>query len=327
MSDRSIYIVIPNWNGKDLLGPNLDSVLAQSIGAHVVVVDNGSSDGSQQFVKENYSRVELIELDENYGFTGGVNAGIELAMKNGAEFVVLFNNDAVAEKLWLEKLVTTAQAHPEVGIVTSKFMLMDKKHLDSTGDFYTTWGLPFPRGRNELDESRYDNKQEVFGASGGASLYRAKMLEEIGLFDQDFFAYFEDVDMSFRAQLAGWKVRFESTAIAYHHRGATSSKLGDFARYHSSKNFMLTYAKNMPSKLYWKYLPLFSLQLARWFVTSLLRGKVIAFLKGVFAAIGQHPRTVKKRGQIQASRKVPVEYIDSILYHGRPPRPPKLEET
>jgi len=151
-----------------------------------------------------------------------------------------------------------------------------------------------------------------------------KELEEIGLFDEDFFAYFEDVDISFRAQLAGWKVRYEPKAVAYHHIGSTSSKLGNFSLYHSSKNFMLLYAKNMPAKLYWKYLPLFSLQLSRWFITSLLRGHLWTFLKGMFAAIHQHPKTAKKRKIIQASRKVSVGYIDSMLYHHRPPRPPKL---
>ncbi len=322
----NIYVVIPSWNGKELLKPCLDSVMAQGQSAEIIMVDNGSSDGSQAFVKASYPGVELIELDKNYGFTGGVNVGINAALKKGAEFVVLFNNDAVAEPDWLEQLSKTAQDNRSVGIVASKILRTDKQHLDSTGENYSIWGLPFPRGRNEVDNGQYDKLIEVFAASGGASIYRAKMLGEIGLFDEDFFAYFEDVDIAFRAQLAGWKVLYEPTAVVYHHVNATSSKLGDFSLYHSSKNFMLLYAKNMPLALYIKYLPLFALQLIRWSITSLLRGKIIAFLRGVFAALGLHFSTVKKRRDIQRSRKVPIKYIDRMLYHHRPPRPPKLEK-
>ena len=318
--DRSrISVVIPSWNEKDLLGICLDSLLAQTQKANIIVVDNGSSDGSAAFIRENYVGVQLIERDKNYGFTGGVNPGIEAALQKGDEFVALFNNDAVAEKDWLEKLVSTARKHPKVGIVTSKLMLMDKKHIDSTGEFYSVWGVPFPRGRDEVDKGQYDELTEIFAASGGASLYRSKMLGEIGLFDEDFFAYFEDVDMSFRAQLAGWKVLYEPGAVAYHHRGATSGKLGDFTRYHSSKNFLLLYTKNMPTRLYVKYLPLFMLVFSSWFLASLVRGKIIPFMKGVLKVLALLSKTKGKRRTIQRSRKVSVKYIDKMLYHHPPP--------
>ena len=327
MADSKIYVVIPNWNGKDLLDACLSSLQTQTHKHTVVIVDNGSTDGSASYIKKNYPEIQLIVRDKNYGFTGGVNPGIEAAIEKGAEFVALLNNDAVVEKDWLEKLAKTMSENPKAGIVTSKILRMDKKHLDSTGDFYSIWGLPFPRGRNEVDSGKYDDQLEVFGASGGASLYRTALFDEIGLFDQDFFAYFEDVDLSFRAQLAGWKVRYQPQAIAYHHLNATASKLGNFARYHSAKNFLLVYAKNMPLKLYLKYLPLYCLQFLRMLITSMLRGHLWTFLRGSSAAIKLHPKTLKKRRQIQGSRKVSISYTDGILYHHRPPRPPKLEKA
>ncbi|MDB5164328.1 MAG: hypothetical protein JWS12_946 [Candidatus Saccharibacteria bacterium] len=322
-----VSVVIPNWNGKDLLGACLDSLLAQTSKAEVVVVDNGSGDGSQSYLKKNYPEVTLIELDKNYGFSGGVNRGIEHAMKAGAKYVALFNNDAIADKHWLKNILAAAETQPKSGIVTSKFMRIDKKHLDSTGDFYSVWGLPFPRGRNELDNGQYDDKRDVFGASGGASLYRAAMLQEVGLFDETFFAYFEDVDMSFRAQLAGWKVVYAPQAIAYHHLSATTSKLGSFARYHSVKNFVLLYTKDMPAKLYWKYLPLACLQFIRLGLGSLVRGEFLTFMRGWLAALGLMGSTLVKRHHIQQSRKVSTAHIDGLLFHHRPPKLPALGDT
>jgi len=325
MSDSSIFVVIPNWNGKELLGACLDSLQAQTQKAIIVVVDNGSTDGSQALIKERYPDVQLIEQDKNYGFTGGVNPGIELAIKSGAEYVALFNNDAVADQEWLSQL-QAAMSEAMLGIVTSKILLMDKKHLDSTGEGYSIWGWPFPRGRNELDHQQYDGQTEIFAASGGASLYRVSMIKEIGLFDQDFFAYLEDVDISFRAQLAGWQVRYIPSAMVYHKMNATSSKHPGFSRFHFTKNLLLLYAKDMPTILYWKYLPLFMIAWLRLAVGSLLQGKFWPFLKGWLKALTLLPGILVKRRQIQRARKVPVSYIKSMLYHHRPPRPPKLGE-
>ena len=321
-----VFCVVPNWNGKDVLGKCLDSLLTQTIKPIIVVVDNGSNDGSLKYVKDKYPGVKLVELDKNYGFSGGVNRGIEYALESGAEFVALLNNDATAEPNWLEKLVQTAKDNPNAGIVTGKIMRIDKKHLDSTGDFYSIWGLPFPRGRNEVDVGQYDAKTEVFGASGSGSLYRTKMLREVGLFDEEFFAYFEDVDISFRAQLAGWKVRYEPGAVVYHHVGATSSKLGNFARYHTYKNFVMLYSKNMPAKLFFKYLPALLVTSLGLLARGVLRGHLWTYIRGTCAGLKRLPGTFKKRRSVQRSRKVTVEYVDNTLWHGRPPRPPKLEE-
>lgn len=322
-----VSVVIPNWNGKDVLKPCLDSLLAQTAKPQIIVVDNGSTDGSVDFIKQNYPKVVLVELDKNYGFAGGVNAGIKKALNEGADYIALFNNDAQAKPTWLTNLIKRLKEDNQFGIVTGKLVRQDGQHLDSTGEFYSIWGMPFPRGRNEVDRGQYDSQTNIFAATGGASLYRTEMLNRIGLFDEDFFAYFEDVDISFRAQLAGWKVAYEPSAIAYHQVGATSSKLAGFTTYHSAKNFLLLYAKNMPLKLYLKYLPFFSIWFLRWCISSTLRGKFVPFWQGVLKAISLHLSTSKKRRLIQSNRKVSVDYINKMLYHHRPPKPPKMESS
>jgi GT2 family glycosyltransferase len=209
-----IYVIIPNWNGLDFLAECLDSLALQTQDHQTVVVDNGSTDGSKELVRSKYPQVHLIELNRNTGFAGGVNRGIEYVLEQEADLIALFNNDAVANPDWLAELVKAGKAHPKAGIITSKIKHYEGSKLDSTGDFYSVWGLPFPRGRDEVDHGQYDDQREVFAGSGGASLYCAEMLRQIGLFDERFFAYFEDVDISFRAQLAGWQVRYQPTAVA-----------------------------------------------------------------------------------------------------------------
>jgi GT2 family glycosyltransferase len=201
---------------------------------------------------------------------------------------------------------------------------LDHRHLDDTGDFYSTRGMPFPRGRNEIDKGQYDVAEPVFAASGGASLYRAALFQQIGQFDQDFFAYFEDVDLSFRAQLAGWKIWYEPKAVVYHHVNATSQKLGNFSRYHSVKNFIYTYNKNMPGWLFWKYKPLFTYQLLRMGLGALRDGQPGIYLKAVGSAALKIPVTLRKRRAIQRQRRLASPEIDALLYKQRPPKIPEL---
>jgi GT2 family glycosyltransferase len=320
----NVFVVIPNWNGADLIAECLDSLQAQTLKAKIVVVDNGSVDESISIIESKYPDVVLLKQPKNLGFAGGVNVGIRYAMTENATAVALFNNDAVANPHWLENLVKSLEENPKAGIVTGKLLRQNKKHIDSTGDFYSIWGMPFPRDRNHVDSGQRNAPEKVFGASGGASLYRSSMINDIGFFDDRFFAYYEDVDISFRAQLAGWKVIYEPTAVAYHHMSATSSKLGSFTRYHATKNFYLLYAKNMPGWLYWKYLPLFTIQAIRLAASSLIKGGFWPFLKGTVKAFLLTPHIIRERRRIQTKRKVPVTYIDSILYKKRPPKIPKI---
>lgn len=316
-------IVIPSWNARKFIDITLKSL--QKMHTDVVVIDNGSSDGTEDFLHKNFPETVVLRNKTNLGFAGGVNVGISYALKHGYKFVALFNNDAVADENWLKELVEVMNCNKQCGIVTSKILLDDKKHLDSTGDFYTIYGIPFPRGRHELDHKQYDKEINVFGASGGASLYRVEMLRAVGFFDDDFFAYYEDVDISFRAQQAGWKVLYEPKAIVYHQLSQTSSRLGKkFTYYHSIKNMCLLYDRNMPARLYWKYLPLFSYKLLRAFVGSFKHGSTLVFLKAIWKVTLLTPRTLAIRRERKRKRVVSVKQIDNMLVRAQPPKVPEL---
>ena len=321
--NNHVFVVVPNWNGADKLATCLDSLLAQSHTATIVVVENGSTDGSAQ-VLEKYPDVVVLPQLKNLGFAGGVNVGFRYAIEQGAELVAAFNNDAIADKNWLQNLVKTMQSDNKVGIVTGKLLNSAGDRLDSTGEFYTTWGLPYPRGRGEDNLDKYDHQTEIFAASGGASLYRVKMLEQIGLFDEKFFAYYEDVDLSFRAQLAGWKITYVPTALAYHQIGATTSKIKGFTTYQTMKNLPLLLRKNLPLSLGLKVGLRFWLAYLSFFASAVARGQFWPAFKGLMMTFGLLPHTLKERRKIQKNRQVSVDYINEILVHDLPPAAERL---
>lgn len=313
-----IAVVIPNWNGEDDLAQCLDSLEAQSIKCTIVVVDNGSKDKSLEILSK-YKDVELIKHSRNMGYAGGVNPGLKFAIDNDYDYVAAFNNDAVADKQWLSYLVECLDGNNEVGIATSKILDGNGERLDSTGDYYTIWGLPYPRGRNETGLNKYDNKTDVFGASGGASLYRVSMLKQVGLFDESFFAYYEDVDLSFRAQLLGWKVKFVPRSIVNHQIGATSSKIKGFTTYQTLKNLPMVLIKNVPSKYFLRVSLRFSLAYLSFFGRALSRLQLWPTFKGVVMVFVLLPKTLVQRRYIQKNRTVSDEYIWSVLIHDLPP--------
>lgn len=320
-----VFVVIPNWNGADMLENCLNSLIAQTQKHQIIIVDNGSTDNSLDLINK-YNDISLIKNSKNLGFTGGVNPGMQYALDNDAFAIALFNNDAVADKRWLEVLCKELKNNPKIGIATPKIMLEDKIHLDSTGDFYSVYGIPFPRGRNQEDKNQFDQKTQVFGASGGASLYRAAMLKQIGLMDDNFFAYYEDVDLSFRSQLAGWNVKYCPESVVYHGLSKTSSKMGDFTRYHSIKNFLIVYTKNMPAKLCWKYLPKFLYQFSRTTIRSIVDLKFGIYLKALSYFLIHLPEILSARHKIQSNKKVTDAYIDSVLFKTKPEKISSLDE-
>jgi len=314
-----LAVVVPNWNGLNSIEVCLYSLDKQIAKCVIIVADNASSDGSVDLIKKKYPNVILVKNTKNLGFAGGVNSGIKKAMELKCDAVALFNNDAVADKDWLKNLALVMSANKKAGLVTGKLMAGDSGKFDSTAEIYTIWGLPYPRGRGIKDNGQYDKPEEVFAGSGGASLYRVSMLKEIGLFDEGFFAYYEDVDISFRAQLAGWKVVYEPSAVAYHQIGATSSKIKGFTTYQTMKNLQLLWYKNVPSnfmyKTGWRFFVAHTLFLFR----AISRGQVISAIKGYLVGSWL---LVKKRGErkkIQASKKVSDDYIWSIMLHDLPP--------
>ncbi len=320
-----VSVVVPNWNGADRLPSCLDALSKQTLKAHIIVVDNGSSDGSRALLYGQYPSVEIIPEPVNLGFAGGVNAGIRRAMERDDEYVALLNNDASPEPAWLSNLASVLNKSAMAGIVTSKIQDANGEYLDSTGEMFTTWGLPYPRGRREADTGQYDKQKDIFGASGGASLYRLAMLEKIGLFDEDFFAYYEDADLSFRAQLAGWKVLYEPSAVVKHHIGGTSNKISGFGTHQTVKNLPWLTIKNVPGPMLLKVLPRFSLAYLMIVGSSLFRDPM-ATLKGFGIMIALVPKKVYQRWRIQRARKISIRYIDSIIIRDLPPEAGRLRK-
>jgi hypothetical protein len=322
-----VAVVVPNWNGADMIVECLQSLSAQTYEHMLVVVDNGSVDDSVSLIEEHFPGTIVLKNTKNLGFAGGVNTGIRYALDEDYDAVALLNNDAVVDRNWLNKLVGNLSEYPETGIVTCKLMNIDKSHLDSTGDIYTTWGIPYPRGRDEPVSLKYDESPWVFGASGGASIYRTSMLREIGLFDEDFFAYYEDVDISFRAQLAGWKVRYESRAEAYHATSSTGAKIKGFFTYQTIKNYPYVFWKNVPLRLMPTMLPRFTLAYGIFFIKGLLTpSRTWYTIKGFTEYTLHFPKKMSERRTIMKNRKVSDEYIRSILTWDLPPNAHKLRK-
>ena len=318
-STHQPVVVIPNLNGGDELLAAVRSLAEQSLEPYVIVVDNASTDGSAEKVAQSYPTVEIIRNKKNRGYAGGVNPGLQRAIELGAEFAAVFNDDAIADRQWLRRLVEQLQASPKVGAAACKVVTSDKERLDTTGDYYTDWGLPYPRGRREYDLHKYDQQTEIFAASGAASLYRVKALKEVGLFDESFFAYYEDVDLSFRLQLAGWRVAFVPSSIVYHHIGMTSGRIKGFTTYQTMKNLPLLWFKNVPKQYLWHVGIRLLLAQTLFFGRAITRGQGWVALRGAVRGLFLMLLKVSERRRIQRDKKVSDKYIWSMLVHDLPP--------
>lgn len=318
-------VVVPNWNGEAWLRECLDSLLAQSVPLTLIVVDNGSSDSSRKILESYGDKLVCIYRDANYGFTGGVNPGIEYAIEHGFDAVALFNNDAIADKDWLKSLQT--ELHDDTGIVTCLLQTFDRTSIDSTGEHMTIWGLPYPRGRHTPVENAPTEPEYIFGASGGATLYSVPMLRKIGLFDEDFFAYYEDVDISYRAQLAGWRVKLAPASVAYHRINATSDRMpSGFRVYQTFKNMPMVLKKNTPRGLRHIVYPRFLLAYASFYVSAALRAQIVPATKGVLKHIMLNSKKARERKEIQSRKAVSNDYIFSIMTHDLPENSDKLRK-
>ena len=314
MSDLPLVsVIIPNWNGVRFLPVCLDSLRRQTYPRlEIIVVDNASTDGSQALVRERYPEVRLIQLPENRGFTGACNAGIEASR---GEIVILLNNDTEVTSGWVAEVVTAFERHPEAGMVASKMLLYDRRDtLHTAGDVYSLDGLPGNRGVWQKDGERYNTELYVFSACGGSAAYRRAMLEQIGLLDEDFFFSCEDIDLGWRAQLAGWRCVYAPEAVLYHHLAATGGDVT--ASFYNGRNYLWLIAKNYPGPLlrkHWPEIVRAQLRLA-WEAIRAWRGEAArARLRGMLVGLLTLPRALRKRRQVQAMRTVSVEYLESIL--------------
>ena len=249
MTHVIISVVIVNWNGKHLLGECLDSLCAQHVDrVEIILVDNGSQDGSADYVRERYPDVRVVSLPENLGFAGGNNAGIRVA---SGKYIALLNNDTKADPEWIPSLLREVEtSHPHVGMWASKILSYDNPDIiDNVGLLMYPDGLGRGKGRLEKDEGQYDQAGESFFPSGCAGLYRRVMLDEIGLFDEEFFAYADDVDLGLRARLAGWQCIYVPSAKVYHKYSASSSAHSPFKAFLVERNRIWVLLKYYPMEI------------------------------------------------------------------------------
>ena len=279
----------------------------------VIIVDNASTDSSAVGLEECYPHVKVVRLNKNIGFAAGNNHLFRYA--TGSQWVALVNPDAFLEQDWLSKMLSTALAHPEYSFFASR--LVQANHpdrLDGAGDAYHVSGRVWRLGRGTSVMGKADSEREVFSPCAAAALYRRDALESVGGFDEDYFCYFEDVDLGFRLRLAGHRCLLVPDAVAYHVGSAsTGGQHSDFAIYHGHRNLVWTYVKNMPGILFWILLPI---HLALNFIAVIyyvMRGQGRIILRAKWDALCGIPRMWKKRRDIQRNRSASVGEIWQVL--------------
>lgn len=248
-------VIIPTWNGRGLLAACLEALAAQSEhDFEMVVVDNGSSDGTAEWLRLHHPQVTLIANASNAGFARAVNQGIRAA---AGEYLAILNNDTEPESEWLASLLAAAGAGPRVGMVASKMLFADRPQMiNSAGICVDLAGIAWDRLGGAPDAPGETERLAIFGPCGGAALYRRAMLDEIGLFDESFFAYLEDVDLAWRARAAGWGCLYAPRARVLHRHSATSIEGSPFKRYQLGRNKVWLIAKNYPFRELWWAAPL-----------------------------------------------------------------------
>jgi len=333
-------VVVVNWNRRDLLRASLESLRKQqwTRPLEIIVVDNGSGDGSPEMVLREFAedpalQVRLIRNQENRGFCAANNQGFAAS---DSEFVALLNNDAEAEPGWLTALAGAFEGRPDVGMAASKILVYeDPRRIDKAGHLIYPDGQNRGRGTGELDEGQYDRVEEVLWPDGCAAMYRRAMLDQIGGFDEDFFAYADDAELGLRARIAGWKCLYVPGAVVRHHRGATLGVRSSRRLELIERNRVLLAAKLFPWSLLWLNSAYYLMRLAAGLWAALLgQGEVgrypgiggkmraaVALLKGDLEALALLPRMLAKRRSIEAIRKLsPGEVRKLILEHRIPLR-------
>ena len=242
---KEVSVVIPNYNGIAYIRPCLDSLLSQSVpDFEIVMVDNGSRDGSLEAVQSEYPIVRVIALPENTGFCHAVNVGIQAT---DTPYIILLNNDTTVREDFVEKMLAGIRERPRAFSCGAKMLQMHSpQKVDDAGDYYSALGWAFARGKGK-EQEKYDSPCQIFTACAGAAIYRRKLLEETGLFDEEHFAYLEDMDLGYRAKILGYENWFLPEAVVYHAGSGTSgSRYNLFKVRYSSRNNVYMIYKNMP---------------------------------------------------------------------------------
>ena len=288
---QSAAVVIPCWNGRRWLDGCLECVLAQSRPPdEIIVVDNGSEDGSPDHVREHFPGVQVLELGRNTGFAGAANAGLRAA---ASDFVALVNTDVRLEPDWLERACAALDAAPKAASVATKMLdLGDRSLIYDTGDILRRDGACEQRGRFERDTGRYDVPGEVFSACAGAALYRRAALQAAGGFDERLGTYLEDVELGLRLRLAGWRCRWEPRAVARHAGGGSSAALAHGPGAWVERNTLLLVARFFRVR----WLPLVAYRQLAWAWHAARAGQLCRHLAGVRMALPLIGSFARERG-------------------------------
>ena len=320
-----VSIIIVNWNGKRLLEDCLISVFSQTyINYNVILVDNGSTDGSVEYVKIKFPKVKTIELNNNYGFAKANNIGIKKAFRdNSVKYVITLNNDTKTEKDWLSFLVKVMETDESIGSAQSKVLFFyENNTLDNVGILICKDGSACNKGINEKNIG-YNNVEEIFGTCAASAIYRRETLEKIGLFDDDFFAYMEDVDLAWRIRLSGWRSVLIPNSIVYHIHSA-SAPSSEFKIFLINRNIIFVLIKNLPIK-YVILFPINYITLRIQFIKTKKDRvkdfkKNISFFKVIFIIVKSWfsvlpflPKLLKKRHLIQKNKKISSSEIDILV--------------
>jgi GT2 family glycosyltransferase len=318
----TVSVVIPTWNGRALLDVALGSLGRQSLAPlEVIVVDNGSADGTVEWLAERWPAVTVVALEENLGFAAGTNRGIARAR---GDVVALVNNDVELDPDFLRELVRALEANPEAASAAAKMLRFeDRGVIDATGDTLRWSGIALQRGQGEADRGQYDGAGPVFSACAGAAAYRRAAFDDVGLFDEAFFAYLEDVDWGFRAQLAGRGCVYVPSAIAYHIGGASTRREGrpdPFFYGLPRRNNVWMVLKNYPASALALYAPLLVVNHAGLVYVAVRDGMARAHFAALWAALRGLPRVLRQRRAIQRGRRIGRRELEPLVTRGRPQR-------
>ncbi len=311
---KKVSVIIPNWNGKELLVDCLTSLSHQKFNDYeVILVDNASSDDSLDYTIENFSSVKIVKLNKNYGFAKAINEGVKAS---SAEYAVFLNNDTKVDRNWLKSIVDCADKNRDVISVNSKILnFYNRKLIDGVGIEVNEVGQARSIGWGETDNNQYSKEMYIFGATGGAALFRRNDFIKIGMFDESFFMYSEEVDFAFRAQFIGYKSIYCPKAIVFHKHKATAKKLPHHIEYWQFRNMTVTIIKDFSFDLLmknWRWLKIILVHFNTYFY-QIKNGYFCAPFLADLWIISRLLILIKKRKEIQSTRKVDLTYIDSFL--------------